>query len=107
MELEELLESSMVETTFRSVTQPSLTLYYYKNEHEQDPQVKVSAMLEMHRELGTPDSLKVAAAIPEAGAHVIGSSMTSCDVEGVYDAMEKFALTKLQIAQALDNTHGK
>lgn len=107
VELEELLESSMVEETFRSVTQPSLTLYYYKNENEQDPQVKVSAMLEMHRQLGTPDSLKVAMAMPEAGAHVIGSSITSQDVDGVYNAMEKFATTKLRIGKALDKATGK
>lgn len=107
VQLEELLESSMVEETFRSVTQPSLTLFFYKNEGEQDPQVKVSAMLEMHRQLGTPDSLKVAVAVPEAGAHVIGSSMTSRDVEGVYNEMEKFALKKLRIGKALDAAIGQ
>lgn len=107
VELEELLESSMVEETFRAVTQPSLTLYYYKNESEQDPQVKVSAMLDMHRQLGTPDSLKVAVAIPEAGAHVIGSSITSRDVESVYNAMETFAFNKLRIARTLDHDPGE
>ena len=47
-QLEELVESSMTDKTFKGVTQPSLTLYYYKNEEEQDPQVKVSAMLTMN-----------------------------------------------------------
>src|SRR5688500_6800195 len=49
VQLQELLESSMTRETFEGVRQPSLTLYYYKNEEEQDPQVKVSAMLEMHQ----------------------------------------------------------
>ena len=100
VELEELLECSMVPTTFRSVSQPSLTLYYYKNEQEQDPQVKVSAMLNMHHLLSTPDSLKRAVAIPNAGAHVIGSSMTSYDVDGVFSQMEHFAVNVLRMQKA-------
>ena len=103
-ELEELLESSMNKTLFKRVTQPSLTLYYYKNEEEQDPQVKVSAMLEMHEQLGTPPDLKVAKAMPLAGAHVLGSSLTSKDVEGVYNEMEKFAVEKLKMNKIDDTT---
>ena len=106
VQLQELLESTMRKETFERITQPCLTLYYYKNEEEQDPQVKVSAMLEMHEQLATPDSLKVAKAMPLAGAHVLGCSMTSHDVEGVYLEIEKFATGKLhmttydQVAQA-------
>ncbi len=96
-ELEELLESSMNKKLFNKVTQPSLTLYYYKNDEEQDPQVKVSAMLKMHEQLGTPGDLKVQKAMPNAGAHVLGSSLTSKDVEGVYHEIEKFAVEKLKM----------
>lgn len=96
-ELEELLESSMNQDLFNRVTQPSLTLYYYKSEEEQDPQVKVSAMLQMHEQLGTPADLKVAKAMPLAGAHVLGSSLTSKDVDGVYNEIEKFSLDKLKM----------
>jgi pimeloyl-ACP methyl ester carboxylesterase len=96
-QLEELVESSMSDKTFKAVTQPTLTLYYYKNEEEQDPQVKVSAMLTMHEQLGTAPDFKVAKAMPMAGAHVIGSSMTSKDVEGVYAEIEKFAIDKLKM----------
>ena len=98
-QLEELVESSMTDKTFKGVTQPSLTLYYYKNEEEQDPQVKVSAMLTMNERLGTPADLKVAKAMPDAGAHVIGSSMTSKDLEGVYDEIERFAIDKLKMTK--------
>ncbi|MBP8067823.1 MAG: alpha/beta fold hydrolase, partial [Pedobacter sp.] len=51
--LEEMLESSMNTETFEKVKQPVLMLYYYKNETEQDPVVKVDAMLKMFDELGT------------------------------------------------------
>jgi pimeloyl-ACP methyl ester carboxylesterase len=97
VQLQELIETTMTSGTFKKVTQPSLTLYYYKNEEEQDPQVKVSAMLEMNEQLATPDSLKFAIAVPTAGAHVLGGSMVSKDVQSVYKEMEKFALNTLKL----------
>lgn len=97
VQLQELLETSMTNETFSKVRQPSLTLYYYKNDEEQDPQVRVDAMIAMHQQLATPDSLKVAKAVPLAGAHVLGSSLKSKDIEGVYAEIEKFALTRLHM----------
>ncbi len=96
-QLQELLDDKMNRETFEKVKCPSLTLYYYKNEQEQDPEVKVSAMLEMNEFLATPDSLKIIIAIPNAGAHVLGSSLASKDVAGVYKNIEKFAIRKLHL----------
>ena len=96
-QLQELLESKMNSETFRKVNCPSLSLYYYKNEQEQDPQVKVSAMLEMNKQLATPDNLKETVAIPNAGAHVLGSPLISKDVPAVEAAVEKFAFEKLKM----------
>jgi len=96
-QLQELLEDKMNNETFRNVKQPSLTLYYFKNELEQDPTVKVSAILEMNKGLGTPDSLKLLVPIPNAGAHVLGSYMTSKDLKSVQFAIEKFAMDKLHL----------
>src|SRR5690606_15561071 len=90
-QLQEMLETKMKQETFEKITQPCLTLYYYKNEEEQDPEVKVSAMLEMMAQLSTPQKDKRSVAMPEAGAHVLGSNLTSKDVEGVYAEMQKFA----------------
>lgn len=97
VQLEEMLEGKMNATTFNKIKQPCLTLYYYKNEEEQDPEVKVSAMLKMMDELGTPAELKRAVPIPNAGAHVLGSSLVSKDVEGTYREIEKFALEVLKM----------
>lgn len=94
-QLEELLEDKMNKKTFSRVTQPSLTLYYYKDEEHQDPTVKVSAILKMNEELGTPAELKEAIAIPDAGAHVIGSYLVSKDLESVEKAINEFAEQKL------------
>jgi esterase/lipase len=95
VQMEEMLEDKMTKSTFEKVKCPSLTLYYYKNEQEQDKTVKVSAMLEMNKQLGTPDSLKVAVAIPNAGFHVMGSYLVSKDLETVSDEAKKFAIEKL------------
>lgn len=43
--------------------------------------------------------LKVATPVPNAGAHVIGSSMTSADITGVYKEIERFAVDKLGLAE--------
>ncbi len=96
-ELVVLVEASMRPETFREVGQPTLNLYYYKNEQEQDEQVKVSAILEMHGQLATPDSLKVAVPIPNAGGHVLGSYVVSKDVESVKMAVHEFATVKLRM----------
>jgi hypothetical protein len=54
-------------------------------------------MLTMHEQLSTPAELKETVAFPNAGAHVIGSRLTSGDVDGVYAAIEKFAVEKLKM----------
>ena len=83
VQLEELLETTMLPSTFNAIHQPVLALYYYKDEKHQDPVVKVSAILQMMQQLGTPDSLKRSVAMPETGNHVLASPILSKDVEGV------------------------
>lgn len=97
VELEELLESSMKASTFQKVKQPTLLLYYYKDEKNQDPVVKVSAMQRMFKQLGTPDSLKKEIALPNPGGHVIGSYIKSKDVESVEKACEEFGRDVLKL----------
>ena len=95
--LEELLETTMTASNFKKVDQPVLLLYYYRDEQHQDPVVKVSAMLSMFDELGTPDSLKRKKAMPNTGNHVLGSPIKSGDVEGVENELEKFMSEVLKI----------
>ncbi len=96
-QLQELLESKMTRETFERVKQPVLSLYYYKDEENQDPTVKVSAMLKMHEQLGTPETLKEAIPVPNAGAHVIGSHLVSKDLEIVMREVNRFAIEKLSL----------
>ncbi|HXB43290.1 MAG TPA: alpha/beta hydrolase [Puia sp.] len=95
--LEEMLETTMNKETFEKVKQPVQLLYFYKDEAHQDSTVKVSAMLKMFGELGTPDSLKRKQAMPSAGTHVIGSYIRSRDVEGVQMEIEKFMTQVLHL----------
>jgi esterase/lipase len=97
VQLEELIESTMKESTFRKVTQPSLLLYYYKDQEHQDKVVKVSAMKRMFLQLATPENLKRQVAIPNAGDHVMGSYVKSKDLQTVQDEIEKFAVEKINL----------
>ncbi|HKC36189.1 MAG TPA: hypothetical protein VKB95_09005 [Chitinophagaceae bacterium] len=100
VQLEELLESTMKESTFKKVTQPSLLLYYFKDKDNQDPVVKVSSMKRMFVQIATPDSLKRQIAIPNAENHVLGSPIKSKDVETVKKEIEKFAIEILKLPHA-------
>lgn len=91
VQLQELVESTMIKATFEKVKQPTLLLYYYKSEKEQDPVVKVSAMLEMFDELGTEAAKKDKHALPHTGNHVIGSAITSKDISSVQKAINDFS----------------
>ncbi len=89
--LQALIDKTMTKDVFSKVTQPVFLGYYYKDEKHQDPVCRVDAMLDMFNELGTPDSLKVKEAFPDAGEHVIASKYKSNDWEGVQKATYKFA----------------
>ena len=78
-----LLYSMMNENTFKKIKQPLFLGYYYKSAEEQDFVVSVPKMLEMYQQVSTPETLKREVAFPQAGDHVIASSITSKDWEGV------------------------
>lgn len=90
VQLEVLLETSMLDSVFEKVQMPVLNVYYYKNEDEQDGVVDVQAIRNMHLKLGTPASLKRIVQLPTPGDHVIGSSIKSKDVESVKQAVFLF-----------------
>jgi esterase/lipase len=99
VQLEELLESTMKESTFKKITQPVLMLYYYKDDDNQDKVVKVSAMKRMFSQISTPDILKRQVALPNTENHVLGSPIKSKDVASVEAECEKFAVDILKMKQ--------
>ncbi len=100
VQLEELLESTMKASTFHKVTQPTLLLYYFKDEDHQDEVVKVSAMKRMFNQISTPAALKRQVPIPNAGDHVLGSYVKSKDIATVQAECEKFAMEVLKMKEA-------
>lgn len=103
VQLQELLETTMVPATFGAIRQPVLALYYFKDENNQDKVVKVSAIQKMMNELGTPDSLKRSVAMANAGNHVLASPILSKDAAGV----EKETSLFLQQVMKLSLTNGQ
>ena len=89
-ELQQLVETSMNNDTYKKVTIPVLNLYYYKDEENQDKVVKVEAIKAMHEQLAS--KRKVIKAMPNVGDHVMGSPIKSKDVEGVKVAIEEFLI---------------
>lgn len=88
--LQELISTTMKKEVFQKVTQPVFVGYYYRDEDHQDPVVKVSAILEMFQELGTPPELKEKVAFPNANNHVIGCKELSGCSEEVENEIAKF-----------------
>jgi esterase/lipase len=88
--LQNLLEATMTEGTFKKIHQPTLALYYYKDEQHQDSIVKVSAMKEMFTQLSTKETEKRAIALPLTENHVIASPIKSKDVAGVERETKSF-----------------
>ena len=93
--LQNLLEATMTEATFKKIHQPTLALYYYKDEAHQDNVVKVSAIQKMMQQIATPSNLKMEMAMPNTGAHVLASPIVSNDIVSVEQATAKFMQEKI------------
>jgi esterase/lipase len=97
VQLEQLLETTMNTNTFAKIKQPTLTLYYYRDEINQDKVVKVSAMKEMFEQLGTPSNKKKMIAVPNTGNHVLGSPIVSYDIKTPQKEIASFLTTVMQL----------
>jgi esterase/lipase len=96
-QLQQMLETEMIEETFQKIVQPTLNLYYYKDEDNQDPIVRVDAMLWMHENLATTNELKRAVALPDVNNHVIACDLTSNDLDSVRNEIFSFIKEVLEI----------
>jgi pimeloyl-ACP methyl ester carboxylesterase len=101
-QLQEMLETTMTPETFAEVKQPTLLLYYYKDDVHQDSVVNVSAELRMFDELGTPRNKRIKESVPNAGNHVIGSYIKSHDLLTVQKDIEDFMVKVLKLPKPND-----
>lgn len=88
--LQNLMNHTMTNETFHQVKQPTLLLYYFKSEKEQDNVVSIPAMLSMYDELGTPANKKRKVAMPNAGVHPLASGLWNKDIASVEQETAKF-----------------
>ena len=95
--MQKFLDIKMRRAVFKKVNVPVFLGYYYKNDSLQDQVVSVSAMLKMYNQLGTPEALKTKKAFPEAGNHVISSSITTKIFNEVTSETLKFLKKNLKI----------
>jgi esterase/lipase len=93
-----IMYSNMNESTFKKIKQPLFLGYYYKDNENQDKVVSVPKMKEMFEQVSTPSDMKREKAFPKSGDHVIGSSITSGDWEGVLFSTIDFLENVVKIA---------
>lgn len=90
VELQSLLETTMLEENFEQINSPTLNCFYYQDEENQDQVVSVEAIRWMHENLGTPTEQKVLAPLAEPKNHVLGSPIKSKNVAVVIKAAQDF-----------------
>lgn len=81
VDLQVLVETTMIPSTFKKVESPVLTLYYHKNFLEEDQHVEVGIYEDVYKLFSTPDSLKKLQALKTPGTHFIGSDIKSKDTK--------------------------
>ncbi len=97
--LQQLVDETMTNKTFKNITTPVFLGYYYKDDDHQDETVRVDDMLAMFEKLGTAPSKKVKMAFPDAGEHVIACELTSGCYQKVVDETIKFGENVLHMQQ--------
>jgi len=95
--MQKFLDVKMRKATFKKINVPVFLGYFYKNDSLQDKVVSVPAMLKMFDQLGTPQTLKEKKAFPEAGDHVITSSLSTSVYKDVITETLQFLKEKLNI----------
>lgn len=88
--LRQLLDKTMKASLFQEIQVPTFVGYYYKDEENQDETVSVTAIKWMIENLGTDPAQIHEQAFPDAGAHVIGCSLTNPNWSNVYEETKSF-----------------
>lgn len=90
VELQELIETTMIPETFERINQPVFNGFYFASDTAQDKVVKVEAIRWMHELLATPDEQKVLHPFATPGNHVLASPIKSKDVDAVEQEVSRF-----------------
>ncbi len=86
-----LLKHYMTNENFAKVKEPLYVGYYYKNDKEQDDVVSVEKMKYFLKKAGTEASLIKEDVFPNAGTHMIGSSLFCNSIPEIQNSVYQFA----------------
>lgn len=100
--LKALINVTMTEATFSKVDEPLLMLYYYQDDEHQDKTVSVKRMKDMFSEIGTPADQKIEVPLPDAGTHIICSSLFNTHLESVWTPITSFMENVMHISPVND-----
>jgi len=101
VELQNMLNHTMLPKNFSKITVPTMLSYFYRDESNQDDVVSVTAMKEMRSHLSTPTNKLYEHAFENADAHALQSKFFSKDLEAVYAQTERFFTEVLDIKKPL------
>lgn len=97
--LGEFVENYMNAETFKEVSCPVFTAYYYKNFWQQDKVVSVPAIKKMHNSLGAASGKKKIVQLPRAGSHVISNGLVSKSITELEEKSTQFLRKQLALKQ--------
>lgn len=97
VELQELVATAATREVFEKVKCPVFNGAYYRNEKNQDPVVRVSAIRKMHKQLGTPANKKKYVEFPNANTHIIACDLQSSAIPEVLTEIFSFAKEVLEM----------
>ncbi len=93
--MEELIETTTTTSVLSKISCPVLSLYYYKDEKNQDEVVDVSRIPEIHKELASKEEENICKALASPESHVIASSIQSKNYQIVEDEIREFMISVL------------
>lgn len=103
VDLQVLVDETMIPEVYEDVTAPVITLFYFKNFMKEDEHVEVDDYPEVHNMFSTPPSLKKLVALDSPGTHFIGSSIKSSNTEAVEKEIIEFLKNTLNIPIRKEN----
>ena len=90
VQLEILVQTTMVDSTFRKVSCPVATLFYEENYFKKDDHVEVSNYPDVYELLATPEAQKRLIPLPTPRTHFIASDIKSEDWPAAQRAIVEF-----------------
>ena len=91
LELQHLLESTMNKEVFHKITIPVFVCYYYEDEENQDNVVSVKKILDMTKNLGTPEEKLRVINVKDAKVHAMANGVFNVNTKTLFNKTCRYA----------------